>query len=211
MDEDREMRKRGRVEEEDEEEINRPGQSRATDDAEVVGPEDVNMDINSGINTLTRKKERFEDEDMGGLQKMRETRGKGQESRFAVAEIFSPPRICERARKRGLAGGWSLEWIVKDPVIGQVWNLQCERTKQKAMRMLKRDKPGLLVCSPPCSMFSMLQYLTGDPQVRRPDEWKKAADMVQLAVDMCMEQIKGGRLFVFEHPLAATSWKLESL
>ena len=78
MDEDRDMKKRGRVEEEDEEETNRPGQYRAIEDEEDVSPADVNMDGTSGINTLTRREKKFEDEDMVGLQRMCESRGKGR-------------------------------------------------------------------------------------------------------------------------------------
>ena len=39
----------------------------------------------------------------------------------------------------------------------------------------------------------------------------KAIAHVNFAASMCQEQAKSGRLFLFEHPARATSWKLDSL
>ena len=79
------------------------------------------------------------------------------------------------------------------------------------MAMLRRDKPGLLVASPPCTLFSALQHLAGDTSRRNEEAWKDAVEMVNFAVRMCREQMRAGRKFVFEHPLCATSWKVTDL
>ena len=53
----------------------------------------------------------------GYLLKSKEIRnGKGA---LDVAEIFSPPRVSDRARRRNLSGGWSLDIAATDPVTGK--------------------------------------------------------------------------------------------
>ena len=77
--------------------------------------------------------------------------------------------------------------------------------------MLKQDQPNLVVVCPPCTVFSNLQWLTGDPWVSDPEAMKAAIELVNFGVRVCKEQLRNGRLFVFEHPLSASSWNLESM
>jgi len=140
-----------------------------------------------------------------------EKRGGICKNKYFCAEAFSPPRLCERARSRGLKGGWSLDIIAKDPITGEMWDLSCGSRQKKAIGMLRRDKPKLLVVSPPCTLFSILQNLSGKPEDRVPGEWKKAIELLNFAVELCLEQHRLGGVFIFEHPKSATSWKLPSL
>ena len=77
-------------------------------------------------------------------------------------------------------------------------------------KLVFRDKPKLLVVSPPCTLFSQLQNLSleGLPAARCPEEWAKATLMVEFAVELCLIQKRAGRVFVFEHPRTATSWEV---
>ena len=77
------------------------------------------------------------------------------------------------------------------------------------MGLLHKHKPWLLTVSPPCTLFSALQALSGG--VRDAEAMQKAVEMVNFAVKMCMAQVRAGRLFVFEHPASASSWRLPSL
>ena len=135
-----------------------------------------------------------------------EQRGGSKLSKYVVAEAFSPPRICKRARERGLAGGWSLDWLTMCPVTGRKWDLRDNNVQKKVVDMIRKDKPELLILCPPCTFFSALQNLAGDPRIRCPDKWKEAVGMVNFAVELSMLQKKSGRKFLFEHPLGATSW-----
>ena len=134
-----------------------------------------------------------------------------ENSEYDVCEAFSPPRICPRARERGLRGGWSLDLMHTDPITGQKWDLRVKENQERVLRMIRKHKPRVLTVGPPCTMFSLLQNLSGDPRVRCPERWKEACDMIEFAVKMCTEQAKAGRLYVFEHPLGAASWKLECM
>ena len=59
---------------------------------------------------------------MNGTE-LRQTHG---QSVCDVAEIFSPPTICRRARARGLRGGWSLDNGAVCPLTGKTWDLSRE-------------------------------------------------------------------------------------
>ena len=96
-----------------------------------------------------------------------------------------------------------------DPVTGRTWDLSDPEVQQKARKLFYKSKPSLLVASPPCTLFSQMQYLSGG--VKDIDAWNRAVAMLEFAVEMCVRQAKAGRIFVFEHPAYATSWKLPCL
>ena len=73
----------------------------------------------------------------------------------------------------------------------------------------KTDRPLVIILSPPCTPFSLLQQLRGDPQVRCPNRWREAVQVLELAVALCELQIQLGGSLVFEHPQSATSWAQE--
>ena len=106
-----------------------------------------------------------------------------------MAEIFSPPRVCCRARTRGLRGGWSFDDNSLCPVTGKTWDLLNPQEQKRAWNLSYKTKPKLLVSSPPLLVLAK----------------------VEMAVNMCISQHKAGRKFVFEHPAVASSWNLPCL
>ena len=76
-----------------------------------------------------------------------------------------------------------------------------------------KDRPGLLILSPPCTLFSKLQVLSpyGLPEVRDPEGWAEAVAFVDLSMELAEIQRKAGRSFVFEHSWQASSWDLQSV
>ena len=95
----------------------------------------------------------------GGEQRMKHG---SKESVYDVAEIFSPTRTAERARRRGLRGGWSLDNNVRCPVTGRTWDLLNPKDQQAARSLFYRTRPKLLVASPPCTKFCALQNFHKD-------------------------------------------------
>ena len=71
-------------------------------------------------------------------------------------------------------------------------------------------KPLLLVVSPPCTMFSTMQNVNickmDEADVRTRTE--AAVSHFAFAFLMCIRQSQGGRSFVIEHPVGASSWAL---
>ena len=92
-------------------------------------------------------------------------------SRYDVCEIFSPARIVREAEMQGLRGGWSLDLSQRCKLTGSTWDCRVAADREWAIRMVRRDKPGLLMVCPPCTLFSQLQNLCkkGMPWVRCPE------------------------------------------
>ena len=142
-------------------------------------------------------------EDSGGeLLKMVERKHEG---RYDVVEIFSPPRVCKKARERGMRGGWSLDWSIIDPITKKVWDLSLKANQEEVLEHVRRDRPRMLIACPPCTMFSNLQMPAGDPRTRCPLEWKRAVALVDFAVTACKLQMELGGGFLFEHLQSAAS------
>ena len=118
---------------------------------------------------------------------LRQTRG---QSVYDVAEIFSPPKICCRARARRLRGGWSLDCGALCPLTGRKWNLSNAAEQKKAWNLFHNTKPKLLIAFPS----------------RLDQDW--SSSQIDMAANMCFSQYKAGGKYVFEHPASSSSWSL---
>ena len=78
--------------------------------------------------------------------------------KIEVAEIYSPPRVTETAKKMGLRAGWALDITTSD-VDGRAWDFNQLEMRNRTVRKLVRDKPILLVGSPMCKAFSQLNNI----------------------------------------------------
>ena len=76
-----------------------------------------------------------------------------------VAEIDSPPRITALAHRMGLTPGFALGLTVLDPHDNMPWNFNIEANRKRAMHLPKNQKPMLLIGSPMCKAFSVLNNL----------------------------------------------------
>ena len=76
------------------------------------------------------------------------------------------------------------------------WDLSLEHNQKRAIGMLRRDSPSLVICSPPCTMSSNLQDLAGDPRDRCPRKLEAAARLVEFAAIICEERRKA-RILVY--------------
>ena len=74
---------------------------------------------------------------------------------------------------------------------------------------MRRTRPLLLVMSPMCTYFSAMQNLSKDK--RDPEVFKlnydRAVSHLRFALELCEIQREGGRHYLLEHPLSASSWK----
>ena len=87
-----------------------------------------------------------------------------------VSEIYSPDRVCRAARELGLRAGWSLDFTTVDSQ-GRPWDFRRADCRNRAARLVIESKPMLLVGSPMCTMFSIIQHLNMDKV--DPDEWRR--------------------------------------
>ena len=76
------------------------------------------------------------------------------------------------------------------------------------MEMLARQKPKLLVGSPPCSAFSSLMRLSASR--RTPEQNRRLLDQglihLKFVCKLYEQQLQAGLLFLHEHPASASSW-----
>ena len=111
-------------------------------------------------------------------------------------EVFCPPRLVAEAQARGLKAGISLD---KDTG----WNANLASEKRHACALLQKHRPWLLLVSPECRMYSIMQRNCNqkkmDPKVWE-EQLAEADDHVDFGMDLCIAQGKDQRKFVFEHP-----------
>ena len=84
------------------------------------------------------------------------------------------------------------------------WDFTKEADRTQAEEYLDKEKPLVLIGSPPCTAFSQLQALIPDSQRKE----RQLAEGIQHMRFMCRlyrKQVDAGRLFLHENPAGATS------
>ena len=123
--------------------------------------------------------------------------------RVDVAEVYSPPRVTEEAKKYGLKAGEAMDLTTG-------WDFRREEDRRRARRYLEEKRPKLLIGSPMCTMFSPLQRMT--PWSKEKERrWTENRLHLQFVASLYEEQAKANRYFLHEHPAQATSWALEEI
>ena len=133
-----------------------------------------------------------------------------RENKTDVAEMFSPERVGLKANAYKLVQGSAFD-------IQNGWDLTRKDHQAKMERILDKEKPTLLIGSPPCTRFSILMNILMNsditPERRRQfhEELDEAIDHIRFCVKMYWKQLKAGRYFLHEHPAQASSWELREL
>ena len=78
--------------------------------------------------------------------------------RADLSEVYSPPRIVAEAKRMGMRGGFSLDFTVPGPD-GYVWDFDKAECRSRALKLVRKVKPYMLIGSPECTPFSTLQNL----------------------------------------------------
>eukprot|EP00435_Cladocopium_sp_Y103_P068193 s512_g31.t1 len=130
-----------------------------------------------------------------------------------VAEIFNPNRFGPHASGAGLTQGMAF-----DLTLGH--DLLKHKTRQEVRRYIQSVKPGCVLVSSPCTMFSILQNLNQkyreDPQKEKEFIRKlvEAKVLLNFACEICQLVREYGGTFVSEQPLTSRAWsesKVQSL
>jgi hypothetical protein len=114
-----------------------------------------------------------------------------------VMEVFCLGRLREHALVFGLVRGGAFDlrggWDLNDPT--QV--AECKR-------LIREMQPLLLLGSPKCAPFSVLQRLNkGSEEYER--KLRKGINHLNLVMQLYIEQVEAERLFLHEHPWSASS------
>jgi len=132
-----------------------------------------------------------------------------------VTEIYSPPRVTAEARRRpdlNVAAGMSFD--LRADSEGRKWDFSKIEDRTRARRIIQRDKPFMVIGSPPCTDFSILTQNLNHPKMD-PKEVRRRMVMarahIEFVVQIYKDQVRGGRHFLHEHPASAASWKEEGI
>ena len=118
-----------------------------------------------------------------------------------VMEVFSPGRFTRKTGAFDLRGGMALDLRTGS-------NLSEPEQVKKAWEIWEESRPVLLVMSPMCKAFSVLQNLSKDSEKYRATLEEGVAHL-NFCMEMSKAQLAAGRYFLYEHPWSAWSWKLK--
>ena len=128
-----------------------------------------------------------------------------------VSEIYSPERVAKVCKAFGLEPGSSMD-------LTNGWDFDLGEHRRRAVRQLREEKPTLLIGSPPCTQFSILQNLNKHNN-RNNKEWmekfraarEKAVRHVRFCCSLYAMQMAENRYYLHEHPHTAESWGLDCI
>ncbi|CAE7803733.1 unnamed protein product [Symbiodinium sp. KB8] len=90
--------------------------------------------------------------------------------------------------------------------------------QHSVLTYIKQERPGLVVVSPPCEAFSVLNRLLDNfrktnvaAMKRHLAKLKQGKILLNFAMQVCQVCHDQGSTFVFEHPRGASSWKMPSV
>ena len=128
-----------------------------------------------------------------------------------ITEVFSPERVAQVARRYGLVAGTSFD-------LTNGWDFTLEDHKRKAWMKTREESPYVLIGSPPCTYFSMLQELNIAQHKDKPGwlekhemEKAKAVKHIEFCCSLYKYQLEQGRHFLHEHPWTAKSWNFDCI
>ena len=81
-----------------------------------------------------------------------------------VSDMYSSPRVTAELKKskkrfRHVLPGFAFDLTVSDPVDGQPWDFSKLAGQERARRIMREQRPYMLIGSPMCTYFSTRQYL----------------------------------------------------
>ena len=124
-----------------------------------------------------------------------------RDSRTAVAELFSPPRLAAEARKQG-ATGLSFD-------VAQGVDLLNKQTQIQVDALLDEAKPYLLTACPPCTYHGGWDNLNRcfRTPLQQARLTRDSPQQVRFCIRQIHKQLKRGGHFLLEHPLGSRLWK----
>ena len=139
-------------------------------------------------------------------------REKRQAVRRIVSELYSPPRVTAMLRRmtnHGLTPGLALDLTTTDPDDGTPWDFNLPEKREKALGLLRAQKPLFVIGSPMCTRWCTWQRLNDAKRSAEIVEAEKQEALIHLefVAEVYREQIEGNRFFLHEHPEGAGSWE----
>ena len=131
-------------------------------------------------------------------------------SRDLVAMTAIEPQLP----KRKCTGAWCDSHGIKPAFMvdltapkadGTFWDLSAQKEVDLLTRLLRTEKPTLLVVSPPSSLYEDLRYR--EPQRETAPKVRAAWKYLQATLAACKLQLSAGRHFLMELPTGSGGWR----
>ena len=88
--------------------------------------------------------------------------------RVDITEVYSPEKVAPVTKEFGLVSGSSMDLTNR-------WDFECEDHKRLAWKRVREESLYLLIGSPPCTYFSVLQELNKAVHGNKPG-WLEKSD-----------------------------------
>ena len=128
-----------------------------------------------------------------------------------MIEVYSPPRVNPMLKHMpglGVVPGLSIDLTTRNER-GEFWDLSLPEHQEMELKAVRTMKPVLLIGSPPCGPWSVLQHLH-DPH-GTPEEIENRMASARVHIQFCIKlyktQVEAGNWFLHEHPWSAESWQ----
>ena len=127
-----------------------------------------------------------------------------------AVELYSPPRVtAELAGNRGSGLVVGDTFDLRPNALGRRYDLSKASVGAHVRREIQRQKPYLVIGSPPCTECCKFQQNFNHHRVE-PSEVLRRSVEARVHLEFCLEvyalQLHGGRHFLHAHPVGATSW-----
>ncbi len=120
-----------------------------------------------------------------------------------VMELFSPPRLLAKSSDYQLRGDLSID-------LATGWDMLVPAKREMVLSEIEHRNPYFIMCSPPCTMYSVMQHLWNKKK-HTAAKWKArlrdANTLLSFTMSVCEIQLKKNAYFAFEHPAGAKSWQ----
>ena len=110
-------------------------------------------------------------------------------------------------RSMNLAPGSTFDMVADSA--GQAWDFRRAEDRARARRQISKEKPYLVIGSPPCTSFSRLNVNLDHGRVDPQELQRRQVEgrlLLNFAAEVYRDQLARGAHFLHEHPLTATSW-----
>ena len=119
-----------------------------------------------------------------------------------VSEIYTTAQnVMKEAKRRGHSVGTPMS-------LENGWNFLREDHREKALQIVREEKPFCLVLAFPCGPFSPLQRLNSKGRETLDARQADGLVLMRFAIQLAQEQINNGRHCILENPRPSQAWHM---
>ena len=130
-------------------------------------------------------------------------RGRHDDRKYKILELFSPPRISAEAQRQGIATTQPPNFDLTEG-----WDFFSASDRAEFWRVVHEQEPDCILISPDCKAFTVLMESNWGRM--NPEKVKeiqvRGMAMFQFCIQVAEHQLTVGKEFMLEQPGSASSW-----